>query len=304
MSFFGTISDLFWSQLGRPVYLKRLLENAPDLQVSLTDKQCIDGNSVVPWHELGRYPYPNYHRQKPGQMSGWGVRGRGSFGSIKLERKEYAEFGNCEITANWTCDISDIHGFCASKSVLSDFSSTDEMVETNSQRMISEVTDEKLAENLAHREIRIIHSPSTSDHFERYAWDDRLWLVNSGGSHHTAAAKYIATRLRKPVPLTGKLYTYSLNAQAVESLLRDFEMFVLPDSAQFSNDFSDAMESFQATWFWHPTPHQLGKSIVILLPTPIQRSMTVADLLRQSGVTDLGAHLRNLLAAQVNKSGS
>lgn len=303
MSLLRSISDQFWVTLGRPVFLARLLANTPNLQVSLTDRQCIDGTSVIPWHELGRYPYPNYKGQKPGQMDGWGLRGKSRFGFIKLDRPEYAALATCEITLNWTCDISDIHGFCASKSVLSDFSSTDEMVETNSQSMISEITAEKLAQNLAHREIRIIHSPNTSDCFERYAWDGRLWLVNAGGSHHTAAAKYIATRLGKPVPLTGKLYTYSLNAQAVESLLRDFEMFVIPDSAQFSNEFSDAMESFNATWFWHPTPHQLGKSRVILLPTQIQRSMTVADLLRQSAATDLGAHLRNLLATQATRSG-
>lgn len=135
------------------------------------------------------------------------------------------------------CDITDVHGFSASKSDLRDFGHTDEMVEANSRAMIDQITPAKLAENIAHREIRIIHNPDTSDHFTRYLWDGRLWLMNDGGSHHMAAAKYIAARLRQPVTLTGKLYTYSLNAVAIASLRREFEMFVINDEPVIANAF-------------------------------------------------------------------
>jgi len=172
---------------------------------------------------------------------------------------------------------------------------TDEMVETNSSEMIDQITHEKLAENLAHDEIRIIHSRSTSDHFTRYSWDGRLWLFNDGGSHHTAAAKYIATRLREPVALTGNLHTYSLNADAVNSLCNDFEMFIMP---KVSMEFFDAMCAFKATWFSHAMPSPYEDMQAILLPRSEERSMRVAAELSKARIPNLGTYLLDLLEKQ------
>jgi hypothetical protein len=172
------------------------------------------------------------------------------------------------------------------------------MVEANSREMIDTITPEKLAENLVHREIRIIHSADTTDHFRRYRWDGRLWLINDGGSHHTAAAKYIAARLRRSVKLTGKLYTYSLNTAAIASLCRDFEMFVISDESAISCAFFDAMRAFRATWIWHSMPRPYEHMRAILLPRSEKRSMRVAAELHKARFTDLGAHLTTLAAKQ------
>ncbi len=51
-----------------------------------------------------------------------------------------------ETTVGWTCDISDIAGFAASQSELSDFSSTDALVTINRRPLIEPCTEEKLAE--------------------------------------------------------------------------------------------------------------------------------------------------------------
>lgn len=53
-------------------------------------------------------------------------------------------------------------GFSSSKSELRDFSSTNAMVECNSREMIDSISHEKLAKNLSHPEIRIIHNPHTT----------------------------------------------------------------------------------------------------------------------------------------------
>lgn len=228
---------------------------------------------------------------------GWKQRDSYSSGSFLLHRPEYAQLGQCQMTDDWRCDITDVDGFAASKSELADFTSTDQMVATNSRDMIDAITHEKLAKNLAHREIRIIHSPG-SDHFRRYAWDGRLFLINSGGSHHFAAAKYIAGRLPESVPLRGQLQTYSLNALAIASLRRDFEMFVISDATPISLGFHDAMVAFRATWLWHPMPRPFADAKAILLPKAERRSMLVAERLRRAGVADLGAHLAHLAATQ------
>jgi len=212
-------------------------------------------------------------------------------------RPEYAQIGQCALTPRWGCDITEIQGFSSSRSNLQDFTSTDMLVETDSREMIDEITHEKLAKNLAHQEIRIIHNPDTSDYFARYQWDGRLFLMNDGGSHHCAAAKYIAARLPASVPLKGKLRSYSLNAAAIASLCRDYDMFVISDHPEISNAFHEAMNAFKATWLWHYMPRPYDHTRAILLPKSESRSMRVAGALRQAGIVDFGAHLTRLAAS-------
>lgn len=289
---FKTIIDGFREDFGHPASLMHLLSTYPQIRVALNEpKACISAQSVTPWHKLGASSVLQWPCRKHGTLMGWKSAGR-YWESFEINQPEYAHISHCEVTPGWSCDITDIHGFLASKSNLRTFTNTDEMVETNSRNMIDEITSEKLAQNLAHKEIRIIHSPeTTTDHFVRYQWDGRLWLMNDGGSHHTAAAKYISTRLAQPVILTGKLYTYSLNAIAIASLRRQFEMFVINDDPEIANAFFNAMRAFRATWLWHTIPRPYEHTKAILLPRSEARSMRVAAELRQAGILDLGVHL-------------
>lgn len=278
--------------LGYPAKLVALLETYPQIRVDLDDRRPnICAQSVTRWHELGK-EFGEAH----GYLRGWKIAGRYYWEGFSVLRPEYAQLGRCDVMDDWTCDISELHGFSASKSELRDFENTDQMVETNSREMISEISLRKLNENLAHREIRIIHSPGI-DYFTRYQWDGRLWLMNDGGSHHAAAAKYIAARLGHRVPLTGKLYTYSLNASAISSLCNDYRMFVInDDDAEIHIAFSKAMRSFRAPWLWHSMPRPYSHAKAILLPRNERRSMRVAEALDAAGIVDLGKHLGKLAA--------
>ena len=295
-----TVIDGIREDLGHPVKLLRLLDEHPDIRVPLdAEAPNISAGSIVQWHELGQAPYHHWPRREQGSLMGWKLRGKHDYGSFLLHRPEYTQIGQEHTNDNWVCDITDVHGFGASKSELRDFASTDQMVETNSREMIDAITHEKLAKNLDHREIRIIHEPNGGgDFFCRHSWDGRVFLMNSGGSHHFAAAKYIAARLPHGVTLKGRLYTYSLNAVAIAALRRDFEMFVISDDTPISVGFHDAMAAFRATWLWHAMPRPITTAKAILLPKSERRSMVVAALLRKAGVVDLGAHLAALAAAQ------
>lgn len=295
---FKTIIDRIREDFGYPVSLIQLLEEHPDICVPLDSaKPCIAARSIVQWHELGEPHYSHWPRRERGTLLGWKMCDKSHYGSFTLHRPEYAQIGLCEIANEWACDITDVHGFSASKSELFDFTSTDQMVEANSPDMIDEITHEKLTKNLAHGEIRIIHSPG-SDYFSRYLWDGRLFLMNSGGSHHFAAAKYIAARLGQSVALRGKLHTYSLNALAIASLRRDYEMFVISDDTSCSQGFHDAMMAFRATWLWHSMPRPYENARAILLPRSEQRSMLVAALLHKAGISDLGRYLADRASDQ------
>lgn len=288
-----TIIDEIRENLGHPVKLARLLGEHPDIRVSLdAPAPCISSNSVVQWDALGCSSYPQWPRRKQGSLMGWKMLGN-DYGSFILHRPEYSKIVQCEITENWVCDITDVHGFAASKSNLHDFVSTDQMVEANSRDMIDTITHQKLAENLEHNGIHIIHSLGL-DYFLRYSWDGRIFLMNSDGSHHFAAAKYIATRLSEAIALRGKLYSYSLNTLAIASLRRDFEIFVISDDTPISLGFHNAMRAFRAAWLWHSMPRPFENTKAILLPKVERRSMQVAALLRNAGVADLGVHLTDL----------
>lgn len=231
---------------------------------------------------------------------GWTSDASGTWKSFMLRRPEHQQLSQHVVIENWVCDISDIHGFSASKSDLEYFSSTDEMVETNSRELITPISIAKLEANLAHDEIRIIHrAESGGDYFVRYRWDNRLWLMNDGGSHHTAAAKYISTRIARPVPISGTLYEYSLNPIAVDSLRRDFEIFVVGDHARSSIAFFEAMQAVRATWLWHPMPKVYEGSRAIYLPRNNKRSMKAAKVLREAQFVDMGELLSAL--AQPNE---
>jgi hypothetical protein len=282
-------------EFGEPVSTIRTLAQHPGLNVGIKpDEKSIALASVTKWDELGGQPGLSWPRRVQGDLQGWRVSG-GRYLSFRLQRAEYALLGRHEVTTRWACDLSQLHGFSSSKSRLKEFVSTDELVERNSPEMVTEVSREMLAKNLAHHEIRILHEPSCSDHFVRHAWDGRIFLANDGGSHHLAAAKYIACRLGQQVPLRAALHTYWLERHAVESLRREFDMFVMSDEPWGWNAFCDAMQAFRATWLWHylPRPRAEGGRVV-LLPQSEGKSRRVAAALRGAGFSDLGEHLAKL----------
>lgn len=282
--------------LVQPAALGRLLNEHPEMRVSLEGSRLpISAASVVRWHELGSSSsYSSRFCYERGVVLGWRYQGD-SYQSFELFRPEYLQMGQRSVIEHWSCDISDVHGFSASKSDLLAFNSTDAMAEAKSPDLIDAITPEKLAMNLAHKGIRIVNQ-SGADYFALHQWDGRLFLMNDDGSHHFAAAKYIAARLPRSVTLRGKLYIYSLNATAIASLRHDFEMFVIPKAPAISMEFFEAMKAFRVTWLEHDMPYYFRTTKAILLPRNEPRSMQVAAILKKAGIVDLGAHLADLAA--------
>jgi len=295
-----TILGSIQESCGYPASLYSLLDTQPDLSIQLDEPACnIAFESVVRWHEWGDAPLTHtlWPRRQRGEVMGWRYVG-GTYSSFYVTLDAFANFGSCEITEGWECDIQDITGLAVSKSELKDFDSLDRMVEINSRDMIEPVTAEKLDENLAHREIRILHNNGSFDFFARYRWHDRLFLMNSGGSHHFAAARYIAARIEHPVPLRGTLRTYAINEMAVASLQRDYDMFVIADTPQASLAFQDTMQRFQASYLWKDLPRPYRDCRAILLPRTNARSMRVSAVLHDAGFFDLGRYLNKLVERQ------
>lgn len=282
MGIIQTIADEIMNDFGYPASVKSTLRSMPEICAAIpTPARTIEEGGVIQWQEMNTKA-----------ISGWRTRG-GHYESFQIETPALASLSRKTITESWRCDLSEIQGFYASKSDLAKFHTTDEMVEHDSKELIEEITHESLQQNLAHEGIHLWRTDQSSATFRRYAWDGRLFLANSGGSHHVAAAKYIATRLQEKVPLIGKLIEYSFDRHAVATLRAEFEMLVVSNHPAPSNALHDAMRRAKVTWLWLDIPQNQDVQIVFL-PKNEARSMRAARMLRQAGCQDAGALLASL----------
>ena len=270
-------------KFGRPVTLRRVLADHSAVQTVLKDSTGgIGVRSVVRWDEWGA------------ARDSMRVSRGGEGNSARSVQPPKLPLGVCRMTEEWECEIQDVAGFASSKSDLAQFPSLDEMVESNSPEMIEEITERKLEEHLAHREIRILHQPRSSDYFARFAWDGRLFLMNEGGSHHFAAARYISARIGRPVSLRATLRCYELELSAIVSLRRDFDLYALSGEQADLYRFHEAFRAHRATYFWLPLPVPYERGCAIFLPKNLSRSARLSRELAGAGVFDLGLHLSAL----------
>ncbi|HHN6585606.1 TPA: DUF6685 family protein, partial [Escherichia coli] len=108
---------------------------------------------------------------------------------------------------HFSCDITDIRGISASKSMDHDIRDIDEFPVLRCRELAEPVTEEHLRKNMRHWELRLDRML-----FAEYPWAERrLYWLNDGGSHHFGAARYQARRLGIAVPLTGRLCRYGVN---------------------------------------------------------------------------------------------
>ncbi|MGN7512554.1 DUF6685 family protein [Aeromonas salmonicida] len=198
---------------------------------------------------------------------------------------------------HWACDIRQVQALSASKIPLEDFTALDGFAEARCRGHLDDSSPDNIARNLIHGEVRIMQ-PGRGDYFLYHGWDRRICLINSGGSHHFATARYLAGVARLPVELTGMLKGYQLNPAAINALTEQFELFAITRDPLLWDELFEAMRALQATWYAGdlPRPHNEGR--VLLLPKADHRSMTVASALRQAGMPDLGYYLQRQVHRQ------
>jgi hypothetical protein len=286
------IVDWVLEVFGYPSTLRNFLSTNHGFNQPLAKyAKTIASNDVVKWSEFGKPPYGH----GTVQLKGWTYSPESlhKYGETRRELTALQHLITTQLIKNWECEIQDVGGFSSSQSTLSEFKTTAAMVEHDSKEMIDEITQEKLDENLAHGQIRIIHEPG-HDYFQTWTWDGRVFLMNSGGSHHFAAAQYIAVRIGVRVPLQGEYHIQSINQIALADLRREFDIFVMSSIMAPKNGFHDALKAIQATYYWRDLPFPYHKQSAVFLPKTEKKSLRVAQILRAAGFQDLGLYLGNL----------
>lgn len=285
------ITDHVRESFGNPVRLRRFLGDRSDFKADLlAPEDNIDMARVPKWHRLNETGW-GVARRRAGRLELMGWRNKGNhYSSFTKSCPALASLVRHNVVDAWTCDLQDVHGFAASKSDLAKFRSTDEMVLTNSKEMITDISAEGLRKNLAHDEIRLLRE-KPSDWLQVHQWDKRMYVVNDGGSHHLAAAKYIAARIDAPVTLRAPLHYYSIDPDAAALLRGDYDIYLVNDKPVLINAFSDAMQASGVTWLWHDMPQPYENTRAIFLPREEALSMRVSEAFRAAGFADLGQHL-------------
>ncbi len=284
----------------RPSRLMQMLRESPSMRVHIADSNTqIAQRSVVRWHEWGDPELLAWPQGGRGVVTGWRRVG-GAYEMFQATIPALMAFAKCHSIVEWSCEIQDLSGFSNSQSDLSRFSSLDALVQSDARDLIRSISLDGLVKNLAHPGIGILRDPKTTDHFVRFAWDKRFFLDNADGSHHLAAARFIAKRIGESVPLPGLLRTYAVSEEAVRLINAEYYVFAISNDGMVREAFHQAMRSFKTSYLLHRLPSPIEGAVAVLLPRIESRSAVVAAAMREAGIFDIGAHLEHICARQAS----
>jgi hypothetical protein len=296
-NFINQISSVVRGGLCQPVRVEAWADGVSDFskRPMVLTSSSIRTADVVRWDRLGEYAHAQERGEERGVLRGWAPGAGRSYTATTQSNKEIINLVSETTTKGWTCDLQDVQGLSSSKSDLSSHSTMESFATQNCLGLLDQPSAEAVAKNIHWNEVRI-HDLEGPDHFCRYDWDGRVFLVNSGGSHHFAAAHQMAREIDQAVPLIGKLKTYGFNQQSVASLRQKFEVFAVPSDPVQKNDFWEAMKEAGAAYSFFPLPTQMGSNQLeaVLLPRENTQSMKVAKILSTAGFWNVGQTLSEL----------
>jgi hypothetical protein len=194
----------------------------------------------------------------------------------------------------YVCAITDLEGISASKSAARHFDNVADFGQDFANYLGVEASSQGLMAMLAHREVRVIREPTT-DHLFLGLWDGRLFIANSGGSHHLAAAIWMSGLLGIPVHLKPKLSVRWLNEPAWQWIIRHYVPLLVPGGCRYWSPLDGAKVT--GCWYWLgiPLPENCELHLVPRHDRAIEEVIRAATA---AGLFDATTALENLLAEQ------
>lgn len=206
---------------------------------------------------------------------------------------------------NFYCDIKEVNGIAASKSGDIPYKDIKEFSEKGCSEFLSQGFDK----NIMWPEIRL-HSMR----FQNKAWaDNNYHWINSGGSHHFAAAWHNAHTEKRNYTLSGTLREMTVNKSALFAISQKWDMYIMDETTTFC-EFMDAMESFHCSFGVCPVPREIfsssyiprsgktiegygadGKLVLIMLFRGCDKQKAVSRELETGGFTSFRPYLMSLL---------
>lgn len=271
---------LEWAdKMGRPTRVCETLNTiTPPTLEDIQSPANIDASHIPDWYRFAEQAtLPGFAPSRSGQHE-----------CCDIDIPELGRLVNRKVCER-TIDVRDVGALSASKSNLRQYYSLSDLALNATGKLADQLTrvdDSTLADLMAHNEIRITRDPAKSpDYFEYADWDGRIQLCNHGGSHHFAAAHWMAKELAHPYPVTARYVEYTVDPVAMAHLNTRFAIHFLPEY-HFST-WLDAMQKFDAAWYWRDAPPPLGEYQLIFLPLNSARSHSVAWAMAEAGFPSL-----------------
>jgi hypothetical protein len=194
-------------------------------------------------------------------------------------------------------DITEVDGIASSKSMARCFPSVDAFGAAYVAFCESPISANGLSDLLAHPEIRVKPDGSGSDHLSLRIWDGRLFLDNSGGSHHFAGAAHVARETGASVPFKAQLIATALRPSAVNWLLKNHH--VLAARSLLGSGMGIQVARLTESCFRRHVPQCVAKDTELLvIPRTSRAAQPVSRLLVEAGARDAAPWFRSLLADQ------
>lgn len=252
------------SFFGVPLVVRRSLSRCADALISSfpCPAACIASDSVVSWEGLSEAPW-----------------------SDRAPRETVQTLVATEVI-DWQCDIRQVDGLSASKAPLEAFATLDQFALHSCASELAKGLDACLQ-----------HCRSRIASGDRYPlsvaqWDGRLFVENSDGSHHFAAARYIAGQEKRRIELPVRLRRSSFDPDALAKLRRRYEVFAVRGPRAFA--IWEALGRFEVRIERADAPRQVGEDTELWFLARGPRAEKAAMLLRGAGALDVGRHLQDL----------
>ena len=297
-----------WATGDIPTALERWIEN-PASRATIRDlpRESCAADDRIAWHwwKDAHAVSCQCQRTQPGQVLGWEPRSNGEYMLRQHHLEALAALVRQESVDEWIGDISDVAGVSSSKSPLSEYDSLDAMIQARRPELVSARDPASIYHLLTHDEVRILNVESRADFFSLHMWDGRIFLCNSGGSHHFSAARYLAAQFGVKIPLRGRIYRQWIDGAALSALRSAHSIYAIDSAPSVRNALHEALEAFRAPYLLHRLPNGLstrtideGGAYAVFLPRAHARSARVASAMAQAGFFDVGDHLEILFRRQ------
>lgn len=142
---------------------------------------------------------------------------------------------------NFICNIRDIAGIQSSKDNGNEVENLTNFALQYCNKFISEENTENMYYNLNWERY------NNRKEYYKLAWSNDIFWMNSGGSHHFSAARYLSMKLDIPITLYGSLSTFTINPELVSILNKRWNLFVF-QKYQLSTHLLKALELFNCSY--------------------------------------------------------
>jgi len=195
---------------------------------------------------------------------------------------------------SFSFDLLDLDGICASKSSERHFESVDDFGRDFCRADGATESEAELIRMLSWDEVRLTKSPDSE--LCLTLWDPRLFVANSGGSHHLAGAAHIARRIGKSVPIRARLVVSAFNAAAWDRLIQDYR--VLLESPQSRGWSRHAVAELIGACFVEEVAPIVGEGKLVVLPRRDAAADDVTAVLESRGAIDVTRHFEEIVRGQ------